>query len=72
MAETEEEKHNLILGANNVIMDTFYWSPVMTNTQGENSHTVLTSERRNNLDLMAETIKRLTLKSTINGSVCYN
>ena len=41
MEESEEEEHNIILDANNVIMDNFCHSPVTTNIQGENSNTIL-------------------------------
>ena len=37
MAETEEEERNAKLNANNVTMDTFCQSPVMTNTQRRNT-----------------------------------
>ena len=34
MEEREEEEHDIISDANNVTIDTFYQSPVTTNTQG--------------------------------------
>ena len=49
-------------------MDTFCQSPITTYTQGENAKAVLTSERLNNLDTLAETLKGLT----INDSGYYN
>ena len=58
-----------MLGANNVTMDTLCQSPVTTNTQGEN---VNASERRNNLNALAETLKGLTIGSTINDSEYSN
>ena len=67
MAETEEEECNIITDANNVTMDTFYQSPVTTNTQGKNSNAIFTSERRNTLDTLTEALKVLTLDSTINN-----
>ena len=33
----------------------------MPNTQGENENTILASEKRNNLDALAETLKGLTI-----------
>ena len=53
-------------------MDTFCQSPVTTNTQGKNENKILTNERRNTLDILAETLKGLTLHSKINDSVYYN
>ena len=49
-------------------MDTFCQSPATTNTQEENVNVVLTGERLNNLDTLAETLKGLT----INNSGYYN
>ena len=43
MAKREEDKRNKILDANNVTMDTFCQSPVITNTQGENANTIFIS-----------------------------
>ena len=57
MAETEAEERNIILDANNLTMDNFCQSPVMTYTQGDNVNAILTSERRNNSDVLAEMIK---------------
>ena len=39
----------------------------MPNTQGENENTILTIEKQNNLDSLAETLKGLT----INDAGCY-
>ena len=67
MEETEEEESNIILDANNVTMYTFCQSPVTTNTQEENANTIFTSGRRNTLDMLAETLKGLTLDPTSNN-----
>ena len=72
MAKTEEEERNIISYANNVTMDNFCKSPATTNAQGENENAVFTSERQNTLDMLAETLKLLTLDSTINDSAYYN
>ena len=61
MAETEEEENIIILDTDNVTMDTFCQSPVTTNTQGDNAKAIFTSERRNTLDMLEETLKGLTL-----------
>ena len=72
MEETEEEKCNIILDANNVTINNFCQSPVTTNKQRKNTNTIFTSERRITLDILEETIKGLTLDLTINDSVYYN
>ena len=72
MIETEEGERNIISDANNVTMDTFCQSPVTTNTQGENANAILTSERQNASDILAETLKLLTLQSKINDSEYYH
>ena len=53
-------------------MDTLCQSPVTTNTQGENANAIFTSERKNTLNMLAETLKGLTLDSTINEYVYYD
>ena len=53
-------------------MDTFCQSPVTTNTQVDNANPILTHERRNDSDALAETLKVLTIESTINNSAYYN
>ena len=68
MAETEAEKRNIISDTHNVDMDTFSPYPVMTNTQGENANTILTSDRLNNSDMLEEILKVLT----INDAGYYN
>ena len=72
MAEQEAEECNVIFDTNNVTMDNFCQSPVTTNTEGENANAILTSERRNNQDVLAETLKGLTIDSTMNNSAYYN
>ena len=69
MEETEEEEYNIISDTNNVIMDTFYQSPVTTNTQGSIEN--VPNERQIYFEILAEKIKGfkgLTLQSTINDS----
>ena len=53
-------------------MDNLCQSPATTNKQGENVNTVFTSERQNTLDVLAETLKGLTIDSTLNDSAYYN
>ena len=72
MAETEEEERNIILDANNLTMDNFCQSPVTNNTQRNNANMIFISERQNNLDVLSETLKVLTIDSTIKNSVYYN
>ena len=43
-------------------MDTFCHSLVKTNTQGENANTILTNERINNSDALAEPLRGLIIK----------
>ena len=64
MEETEEEEHKITLDANNVTMDILFWSPVTTNTQGENANAVLTIKRLNSLGALAETLKILTINNS--------
>ena len=52
-------------------MDNFCQSPNTTNTQGEITNAIFTSERRNNLYMLAVTLKGLTLDSKINNSEYY-
>ena len=49
-------------------MDTFCQSPVRPNTQGENENAILKSERLNDSDVLAETLKGLK----INDAGYYN
>ena len=44
-------------------MDIFCQPPVTTNIQGENANEILTSERINYLDALAETLKGLTINN---------
>ena len=47
--------------AQNVSVDNFIQTPVMTNTQGENENTILTSEKLNKSDALEENLKGLTI-----------
>ena len=53
-------------------MDTFCESPVTTNKQRDNENTIFTNESIINSDILSETLKGLTLYSTINDSSYYN
>ena len=53
--------HNITLDAHNITADTFSQMPVTPNTQGDNENAILTSERLNNADALAETLKGLTI-----------
>ena len=54
-------------------MNNFCQSPVTTKTQGENRNAIFISERINTSDMLAETLKVLTLDSTINDSAyCHS
>ena len=73
MSETEEEERDAEHNANNVTMDTFYESPLTTNTLRKIENVPI--ERRTSSDILEETIKGLkglTLQSTINDSAYYN
>ena len=73
MAETEEEERDAKRNSNNVTMDTFIQSPVMTNMLINIPNVPI--ERRTSSDILEETIKGLkglTLQSTINDSAYYN
>ena len=52
------------MNAHNITVDTFSQTPVTSNTQGENKRTILTSEKRNKLDILAETLKGLKINNT--------
>ena len=56
IVEEEAEAHN-------VTAETFCKMPVTPNTQGENKNAILTSERLNNLDALAYTLKLLTINN---------
>ena len=45
-------------------MDNFCQSSITTNTKIENANAILTSERLNNSDELAETLKDLTINDT--------
>ena len=47
--------------AHNVTVDTFSQTHVTSNTQGENENKILTSEKRNKSDALADTFKGLTI-----------
>ena len=57
------DKRSINLDAHNVIMDNFCQTPVTTNTQGEDENAILTSERLNNVDSLAETSKGLIINN---------
>ena len=42
-------------------MDTFSQAPIMPNTKGENENAILTNEKQNKSDTLAETLKGLTI-----------
>ena len=63
IAEEEADARNINLDAQNVTMNNFCHSPVTTNTQRENTNTILTSERINYLDVLAETLRGLTINN---------
>ena len=52
------------MDSHNVNKDTFFHSPITTNTQGENANAILPSERLNNSDALTETLKELTINNT--------
>ena len=56
--------HNRNLYANNVIVDNFSPTPVTPNTQRENENVILTSERLDNSDALAETLNNLAINNT--------
>ena len=58
----------MIFDVHNIAMDNFCHSPVRTNTQGNNSNTILTSEILNTSDELEEMLKGLK----INDSGYYN
>ena len=53
-------------------MDTFCESPVPIKTQGDNANAILTSDRRDVSDALAESLEVLKIDSTINDSAYYN
>ena len=57
--EEESDTHN-------VTVNTFYQTPIKPNIQGETENAILTSERINNLDALAETLKGLTINNAEN------
>ena len=63
MADKEADACNITLDAHNTTVNNFCQMPVTPNTQGDNENTILTSERLNNSDALAETFKRLTINN---------
>ena len=61
IAAEKADAHNITLDSRNVTVDTFIHTPVTPNTQGENKNVILISERINNSDDLAETLKGLTI-----------
>ena len=51
----------MTLDTHNVTADIFSQMPITPNTHGENENEILTSERLNILDALAETLKGLTI-----------
>ena len=60
-ADEEADSRNITLDAHNVTVDNFCQMHVTPNTQGDNENLILTRERLNNLDFLAETLKVLTI-----------
>ena len=50
--------------AHNVTAGNFSQTPTTPNTQGDNENKILTSEKQNNSDVLAETLKWLTINDT--------
>ena len=63
ITEKKVDECNITLDSHNVNMDDVCQYPVTTNTQEENANTILTSERINNSDVLAETLKVLTVNN---------
>ena len=61
IAEEEVDARNINLDVHNVTADNFCQTPVTPNTQGENENAILTIERLNNSDVLAESLKGLTI-----------
>ena len=74
MADKEADACNITPDSHNTTVNNFCQIPVTPNTQGDNENTILTSERLNNSDALAETLKILTIndasyyKSDKNGA----
>ena len=60
IAEEEEDTHNITSDAHNVIVDNFSH---ISNTQRDNANEILTSEKQDKSDDMAETLKGLTINN---------
>ena len=61
VAEEEPDSHTLTLDDHTVTADTLSQTPATPNTQGDNENTILTCEKKNNSDALAETLKWLTI-----------
>ena len=65
IAKEEVNASNITLDAHNVSTDNFCQTPITPNTQGDNEKMILESERLNNPDAMAETLKGLTFNDAV-------
>ena len=63
--EKEADERDITSDCHNVTMDNFFQYPVTTNTQGENANAISTSERVNNSDVLAKTLKLLKINNDI-------
>ena len=61
IAEEEAHEHDTTLDTNNVTVDTLSHTPITPNTQGENENAILTSERLDKSDSLAEMLNNLTV-----------
>ena len=68
IAEEESYAYNITLDSHNVPADTFSQTRATTNAREDNENLILTSESLNNLDVLAETLKK---GLTINNSEYY-
>ena len=59
--EEELDAHNITLDSHNITVDTFSQT---SNTQRENSNAILTSEKLDKSDALAETSKELTINNS--------
>ena len=64
IADEEEDAHNITSDAHNVNVDTL---SQVSNTQRDNENMILTSEKQDKSDALAETLKGLK----INDAGCY-
>ena len=56
ITKEEADARNITSDSHNATADNFCQTPVTPNTQRENENAILTSERLNNLDVLAETL----------------